>query len=309
MVTQHHSQWLQKIHLGVYYCDLGHTADLIFANVEQFRAHFLTEHREAHDDDRRMKAYIRRNRKPGEREEHVCPLCERRIDDHVEPPSHYGLLAHICHHLRYLAMFSLPYIASDAASNATSDADSTQAIIDDEGVDENSLDGSLDSFHKGEQDYYFQEREESAESQEPPTDIATANTLREQLESKMARFVGIEDLVLRHFQTTLDAPRAQQADHVTETKVVGSEAGSSSESRDMEQEVTLASDCELSTTLRSDIPTGTSDIKTTSEYPETDDPADGKDLSIQIGASRPGDAQRHQLLATPEQRTTLNEGT
>ena len=156
MTEHHHPSWPQKIHLGVWYCNLGHPKDVLFTNVEGFRAHYETKHPEIYANDRQMKAHIRRDRKPGQRDEHFCPLCENQYDRWATFLSYPGLLQHIREHLRYLAMFSLPFVESTTlleSPDVISDACSSLSLISNNDCASPRGNDSVDSFVWGEQTY------------------------------------------------------------------------------------------------------------------------------------------------------------
>lgn len=204
MTVHHHPHWPQKIHLGVWYCNLDHPNDALFTTVEGFRAHYETNHPAIYADDRRMKSHIRRDRKRGQRDEHFCPLCENRYDYRSASLSHSGLLEHIREHLRCLAMFSLPFVDLNAVPESPDvipDDYPTLSSISNNRCAPFRENNSVGSFVWGEQTYNIPEM-----PIDPTMSVntATMGLLREQMEKKIALAMCEEDQVLPRLRHILD---------------------------------------------------------------------------------------------------------
>src|SRR5262245_50250602 len=109
MDTFHGEDWTQKVHMMTWFCDLDHAENLEFFDEEAFREHYKVEHPDV--SGFQVNAFVRRKRGMGQRDTHTCPFCERDIDELSNVPirdPHSFLIDHIAHHLKSLALFSLP---------------------------------------------------------------------------------------------------------------------------------------------------------------------------------------------------------
>ncbi|KAH8878945.1 hypothetical protein GQ53DRAFT_56114 [Thozetella sp. PMI_491] len=119
MRSIHSNEWVSKVHMRTWYCDVDH--DLVqFNDQADFEAHLKdTSIHPRTPTDAQLASLVRKKSQLLPREDFSCPLCEN-IPKNVETllknspeTARYTLHRHIALHLRDLAFISLPMAAED----------------------------------------------------------------------------------------------------------------------------------------------------------------------------------------------------
>lgn len=129
----HGIDWPQKVHMTTWYCDREHER-MEFKSESELRKHLVHDHESL--SDAHVNALVRRNWGLGEREAHVCPLCESAPTSIVPLMNDNDkaslLFRHIGDHLKALALFSLPSLNTDPASDQQNSSSGAQLPTNDD---------------------------------------------------------------------------------------------------------------------------------------------------------------------------------
>ncbi|KAL2692427.1 hypothetical protein Neosp_002836 [[Neocosmospora] mangrovei] len=133
MEKTHGRAWSQKVHMTTWYCDREHDR-IEFKSESELRKHLVQNHGSL--SDAHVNALVRRNWGVGDREAHVCPLCESTPTNIVPLMNDNDkaslLFRHIGDHLKALALFSLPSLNIDPASDEQNSSSGAQLPTNDD---------------------------------------------------------------------------------------------------------------------------------------------------------------------------------
>jgi hypothetical protein len=133
MKTSHDDDWIRKIHMVTWYCDIGHTPLLEFNDEHVFRQHLKDKHKDV--TKWQANALVRRKRGVGYRDLVVCPFCERtpkNIPHKMRDQDKLSMLfTHVGDHLKSLAFFSLPSMDSDPVNDGQLSSSGAEPFVGD----------------------------------------------------------------------------------------------------------------------------------------------------------------------------------
>ncbi|RSL39146.1 hypothetical protein CEP53_014279 [Fusarium sp. AF-6] len=128
----HGRDWPQRVHMVTWYCDRDHDR-LEFKSESELQKHLVDGHESL--SSAHVNALVRRNWGVGCRDAHVCPLCESTPSSIVpmmnDEDNTSLLFRHIGNHIKSLALFSLPSLNTDPASDEQESSSGAQLPTND----------------------------------------------------------------------------------------------------------------------------------------------------------------------------------